>query len=99
MQFAVTDRAAIAFSRAFYIALAHGRGVDEAVHSGRVGILGTAGHTLEWLTPRAVPTGRQRTPVLHHRSPFRPPPPAPRPGRAGSPGGTGSRRSPHQGIA
>ncbi|MET8150792.1 CHAT domain-containing protein [Actinoplanes sp. NPDC049668] len=51
MQFSVTDRAAIAFSRAFYIALAHGRGVDEAVHSGRVGILGTGGHTLEWVTP------------------------------------------------
>jgi hypothetical protein len=51
MQFSVSDRAAIAFSRAFYVALAHGRGVDEAVHSGRVGILGISGETLEWLTP------------------------------------------------
>ncbi|MFF5075741.1 CHAT domain-containing protein [Actinoplanes sp. NPDC000266] len=51
MQFSITDRAAIAFSHAFYAALAHGRGVDDAVHSGRVGILGTGGQTLEWLTP------------------------------------------------
>ncbi|WP_215787270.1 CHAT domain-containing WD40 repeat protein [Paractinoplanes bogorensis] len=51
MQFSVTDRAAVAFSRAFYTALAAGRGVDQAVLSGRIGVLGTGGSTLEWLTP------------------------------------------------
>ena len=51
MQFAITDAAAIAFARAFYTAIAHGRSVDEAVRSGRIGILGTTRGTLEWVTP------------------------------------------------
>lgn len=51
MQFAITDGAAIAFSRAFYAALANGRPVGEAVRSGRIGILGTGRDTLEWVTP------------------------------------------------
>jgi hypothetical protein len=51
MQYAISDLAAVAFSRGFYTALAHGRGVDEAVSAGRVGILGTSGRTLEWVTP------------------------------------------------
>ena len=51
MQFAITDTAAIAFSRAFYTALANGRPVGEAVRSGRIGILGTGRDTLEWVTP------------------------------------------------
>jgi CHAT domain len=50
MQFTVSDSAAIAFSRAFYSALANGRSIDEAARSGRVGILGAPG-TLEWVTP------------------------------------------------
>jgi WD40 repeat protein len=51
MQYSVSDNAAIAFARGFYSALARTRGIDEAVSSGRVGILGTSGQTLEWLTP------------------------------------------------
>lgn len=51
MQFSVTDGAASAFARGFYSALARARGIDEAVSSGRVAILGTSGRTLEWLTP------------------------------------------------
>jgi WD40 repeat protein len=51
MQYEISDPAAIAFSRGFYGAIAHGRGVDEAVSSGRVAILGLSGRTLEWLTP------------------------------------------------
>ncbi|WP_130351978.1 CHAT domain-containing protein [Agromyces ramosus] len=51
MQFEITDSAAIEFCRGFYNAVAHGRGVDEAVGSGRVAILGSSGDTLEWLTP------------------------------------------------
>jgi WD40 repeat protein len=51
MQYSISDNAAIAFARGFYSALAHARGIDEAVSSGRVGILGTSGQTLEWLTP------------------------------------------------
>jgi hypothetical protein len=51
MQFEITDGAAIEFCRGFYNAVAHGRGVDEAVGSGRVAILGSSGETLEWVTP------------------------------------------------
>ena len=51
MQFSISDAAAIAFARGFYTALAHGRDVDEAVRSGRIGILGTGRGTLEWVTP------------------------------------------------
>lgn len=51
MQFEISDAAAIEFCRGFYTAIARGRGVDEAVRSGRVAILGTGGATLEWITP------------------------------------------------
>ncbi len=51
MQYEITDRAAIAFARGFYSAIARGRGVDEAASSGRIGILGTSSSTLEWVTP------------------------------------------------
>lgn len=51
MQFAVSDVGAIAFARAFYTAIARGRGIDEAVRSGRIGMLGMGRSTLEWVTP------------------------------------------------
>ena len=51
MQYAISDDAAVAFARGFYKALAHGRGIDEAVRSGRIGILGLSRGTLEWITP------------------------------------------------
>ncbi|MGW8355687.1 CHAT domain-containing protein [Streptomyces wedmorensis] len=51
MQFTVSDRAAIRFAHGFYTALAHGRRIDEAAQSGRIAILGTGRHTLEWITP------------------------------------------------
>ena len=51
MQFAVTDPAALAFSRGFYQALAHNHPVDEAVRLGRIAIDGTSENTLEWVTP------------------------------------------------
>jgi WD40 repeat protein len=51
MQYEITDDAAIAFARGFYGAIAHGRGVDEAVSSARVAILGLSSRTLEWVTP------------------------------------------------
>ncbi|MDT3399138.1 CHAT domain-containing protein [Streptomyces sp. B1866] len=50
MQFSVSDRAAVDFARAFYTTLVHGRTVDAAAVSGRVGILRTR-NTLEWVTP------------------------------------------------
>jgi hypothetical protein len=50
MQFTVSDGAAVAFPHGFYGALAAGRGVDEAVRSGRISILGAPG-SLEWVTP------------------------------------------------
>ena len=40
MQFTVSDPAAIAFSRGFYTAIAHGYRIDDAVRSGRISILG-----------------------------------------------------------
>ncbi|RZL78966.1 MAG: CHAT domain-containing protein [Rhodococcus sp. (in: high G+C Gram-positive bacteria)] len=49
MQFTVSDTAAIAFARGFYTAMAIGRDVDKAAHSGRVAILGHG--SLEWVTP------------------------------------------------
>jgi len=51
MQFVVSDRAAIAFSRGMYAAIAQNRPLDEAVRIGRIDILGTSPHTLEWITP------------------------------------------------
>jgi hypothetical protein len=51
MQYKITDGAAIAFARGFYASIARGRGVDDAVSSGRVGILGLGDKTLEWVTP------------------------------------------------
>jgi len=50
MQFAISDEAAIRFTRGFYTALAHGRAVDEASRSGRIAMLGGS-QTLEWITP------------------------------------------------
>ncbi|HEX6365453.1 MAG TPA: PASTA domain-containing protein [Agromyces sp.] len=51
MQFEISDKAAIEFSRGFYSALAHGRSIDDAVRSGRIEILGLGQGTLEWVTP------------------------------------------------
>ena len=51
MQYEISDTAALAFSRGFYSAIFQGRGIDEAVSSGRVEIIGLHGRTLEWITP------------------------------------------------
>jgi sugar lactone lactonase YvrE len=51
MQYTLSDTAATAFARGFYATLARGRGMDEAVSSGRIAILGTSGQTLEWISP------------------------------------------------
>jgi CHAT domain-containing protein len=51
MQYSISDQAAVAFARGFYAALAHGRDLDEAVSAGRISILGTGSHTLEWINP------------------------------------------------
>jgi len=59
MQYSISDNAAVAFARGFYTALARGRGVDDAVSSGRVGILGTSDETLEWLTPALYLRGHE----------------------------------------
>ena len=57
MQYKISDGAAIAFARGFYAA--RGRGVDDAVSSGRVAILGTSDRTLEWVTPVLYLRGHQ----------------------------------------
>jgi hypothetical protein len=59
MQYKISDDAAIAFARGFYAAIARGRDVDDAVSSGRVAILGTSDHTLEWVTPVLYLRGHQ----------------------------------------
>jgi hypothetical protein len=51
MQYEISDAAGVAFARGFYGAIARGRGVDDAVSSGRVAIVGMNGRTLEWITP------------------------------------------------
>jgi hypothetical protein len=51
MQAKITDQAAVAFAGGFYGAIACGRSLDEAMSSGRIGILGTGGYVLEWVTP------------------------------------------------
>ncbi|GAA3029324.1 hypothetical protein GCM10020000_02360 [Streptomyces olivoverticillatus] len=51
MQFAVTDRAAIRFSGAFYEALAANRPVDEAVRAGRIALRVDKDDSLECFTP------------------------------------------------
>ncbi|MFI1972129.1 CHAT domain-containing WD40 repeat protein [Streptomyces cinnamoneus] len=51
MQFAVTDKAAILFSRAFYHALAANRPVDEAVRTGRIALRADKDDSLECFTP------------------------------------------------
>ncbi len=58
MQYAITDRAAIEFSRAFYEALADGLPVDAAVSEARKAISLAVANTVEWGTP-----------VLYMRSP------------------------------
>lgn len=90
MQYAITDRAAVEFSRTFYDSLADGDAVDEAVAEARQAIKMALGETVEWGTP-----------VLHMRAKdgvlfrldldlFRPPaapaaPPVPAPAPAPSP--------------
>jgi sugar lactone lactonase YvrE len=79
MQYAISDIAALAFARGFYAALARGRGVDEAVSAGRIGILGTSGQTLEWITPVMYLRGHDAH--LFTRPPANPEP-TPMPGNA-----------------
>lgn len=75
MQFEITDEAAVAFSREFYMALAGGSPVDASVAAARIAMF-TDGHIMEWGTP-----------VLYLRSPdgqifdvaARPPQPEPGP--------------------
>jgi hypothetical protein len=58
MQFAISDPAAIEFSRTFYEAIAEGLPVDAAVAEARKAVRLAIPDTLEWATP-----------VLHQRSP------------------------------
>ncbi|POX60895.1 hypothetical protein C3492_24730 [Streptomyces sp. Ru62] len=51
MQFPVTDKAAVLFSRAFYQALAANRPVDEAVRTGRIALRADKDDSLECFTP------------------------------------------------
>ena len=59
MQFEISDRAALAFCRGFYTAIGRGRGVDEAVRSGRVAIVGLGTDSLEWITPTLYLRGEE----------------------------------------
>ena len=59
MQFEISDRAAIAFCGGFYKAIARGRGIDEAVRSGRVAIVGLDSSCLEWITPTLFLRGQE----------------------------------------
>ncbi len=58
MQFNITDRGALEFSRAFYDSLAQGKAVDEAMQEARLAISMALSQSTEWGTP-----------VLHMRTP------------------------------
>ena len=51
MQYAITDRAALEFSRSFYSTLARGLPVETAVTEARIAISMTMRDTIEWATP------------------------------------------------
>ncbi len=51
MQYEITDRAAVEFSRTFYDSLAEGEPVDSAVSDARKAIKMALGDTVEWGTP------------------------------------------------
>lgn len=51
MQWPVEDRAATAFTRAFYSALSLGRTIDECVASGRVGVNVISDYPCDWAAP------------------------------------------------
>ena len=51
MQYAISDRAAIEFSRAFYDSLARGLAVDESVQEARLAISMAQAASAEWATP------------------------------------------------
>jgi formylglycine-generating enzyme required for sulfatase activity len=51
MQYEITDRAAIEFSRAFYKALAYGLPIDAAVATARVAVNIAVNNSFEWGTP------------------------------------------------
>lgn len=51
MQYEISDKAAIAFSRAFYRALADGMPVDASVADARIAVNVALKNTLEWVTP------------------------------------------------
>ena len=85
MQYAVTDRAAIQFARAFYRALAAAQPADAAVAAARQAVSLAAPESLEWATP--VLYLRAPDAVLFDvdlaRRPAGPAPVAPRSGRWG----------------
>jgi hypothetical protein len=58
MQFNISDKAALEFSRAFYDGLTRGMAIDEAVQEARLAISMALGQSTEWGTP-----------VLHMRTP------------------------------
>jgi hypothetical protein len=93
MQFAISDPAAVAFTRGFYAALARGLGIDQVVSAGRIAILGTSGHTLEWITPVLYLRGHN---THLFRVPLDPPPP-PEPEVTHMPQATASADPPVQG--
>ena len=51
MQFPISDKAAIAFSRQFYIEIVRGRPVDAAVATSRMEVFAEDASNLEWATP------------------------------------------------
>jgi YVTN family beta-propeller protein len=74
MQFTISDPAAIAFTRGFYTAIAHGYSIDDAARFGRVSILGRP-HTLEWVTPVLYVRGESTQLFTLTKTPPPPPPP------------------------
>jgi tetratricopeptide (TPR) repeat protein len=61
MQFPISDSAAIAFSRGFYLSLAAGEPVEAAVSEGRQAIHSEGPDSLEWGTPVLFIRGREQS--------------------------------------
>ena len=91
MQYEITDRAAIEFSRTFYRALAYGLPIDAAVAAARAAVNIEVKNSLEWGTPvlymrspdgvlfelAALPTARPEPAIVE--TIVEPPPPEPAP--------------------
>jgi predicted RNA-binding Zn-ribbon protein involved in translation (DUF1610 family) len=73
MQYEISDKAAIAFARAFYLALADGLPVDAAVGEARIAVSVALTNTIEWGTPVLYMRSPDGILFKIHKTPAQPP--------------------------